>query len=106
MFRTRGAATRVFAMLSHTLPAVAGDKDRSLQEAVGRLSLSRGPGGFDSDPIVTTTRRLPAFPPSFADFPAETDERLTKALAARGIRQLYTHQAAAFAHVLAGRNVV
>ena len=93
-------------MLSHTLPAVAGDKDRSLQEAVGRLSLSRGPGGFDSDPIVTTTRRLPAVPPSFADFPAETDERLTKALAARGIRQLYTHQAAAFAHVLGGRNVV
>jgi DEAD/DEAH box helicase domain-containing protein len=93
-------------MLSHTLPAVAGDKDRSLQEAVGRLSLSRGPAGFDSDPIVTTTRRLPAVPPSFADFPAETDERLTRALAARGIQQLYTHQAAAFAHVLAGRNVV
>ena len=40
------------------------------------------------------------------DFPAETDERLTRALAARGIQQLYTHQAAAFAHVLAGRNVV
>ena len=94
-------------MLSHTLPAVAGDKDRSLQEAVGRLSLSRGPGGFDSDPIVTTTRRLPAVPPSFADFPAgRPTSGLTKALAARGIQQLYTHQAAAFAHVLAGRNVV
>ena len=28
------------------------------------------------------------------------------ALAARGVEQLYTHQAEAFAHVLAGRNVV
>ena len=71
-------------MPSHTLPAITGDKDRSLQEAVGRLSLSRGPGGFDSDPIVTTTRRLPAVSPSFAAFPAgdrpPADER------ARGAR--------------------
>ena len=73
-------------MPSHTLPAVAGDKDRSLQEAVGRLSLSRGPGGFDSDPIVTTTRRLPAVPPSFAAFPAETDERLDEGARRAGHR--------------------
>jgi DEAD/DEAH box helicase domain-containing protein len=93
--------------MSHsTLPVVAGDKDRSLQEAVGRLSISRGPGGPDADPIVTTTRRLPAIAASFAPFPGGTDERLVRALSARGIEQLYTHQAAAIAHVLAGRNVV
>ena len=92
--------------MSHTLPVVAGDKDRSLQEAVGRLSASRNPGGPEADPIVTTTRRLPAIAASFAPFPPNTDDRLRGALAARGIEQLYTHQAAAFAHVLAGRNIV
>ena len=43
---------------------------------------------------------------SFAPYPEGTDERLRAALSARGIEQLYTHQAEAFAHILAGRNVV
>src|SRR3954467_1744104 len=34
------------------------------------------------------------------------DERLVRALGSRGIEQLYTHQAEAFEHVLAGRHVV
>ena len=50
--------------------------------------------------------RLPAVAAAFAPFPEETDSRLRGALAARGIEQLYTHQAEAFEHVLAGRNVV
>jgi DEAD/DEAH box helicase domain-containing protein len=89
-----------------TLPVLAGDKDRSLQEALGRLAASRIPGGRDADPIVTATRRIPAVPASFAPFPDGVDDRLRGALTARGIEQLYTHQAAAFARVLAGRNVV
>jgi DEAD/DEAH box helicase domain-containing protein len=89
-----------------TLPVLAGDKDRSLQEALGRLAASRIPGGRDADPIVTATRRIPAVPASFAPFPDGVDDRLRGALTARGIEQLYAHQAAAFAHVLAGRNVV
>ena len=93
-------------MASHTLPVVSGDKDHSLQEALGRLSASKAPGGRDADPIVTATRRLPAVTASFAPWPEATDERLRRALAARGIEQLYTHQADAFEHVLAGRNVV
>jgi DEAD/DEAH box helicase domain-containing protein len=93
-------------MPSNALPVVAGDKDRLLQEAVARLGVSPRPGGIDGDPIVTATRRLPAIAPSYAPFPEQTDERLRTALAARGIEQLYTHQAEAFAHVLAGRNVV
>jgi DEAD/DEAH box helicase domain-containing protein len=43
---------------------------------------------------------------SYGAFPEQTDERLRRALAARGIEQLYTHQAEAFEHALAGRNVV
>jgi DEAD/DEAH box helicase domain-containing protein len=93
-------------MTPQTLPVVSGDKDRSLQEAIGRLSLSRAPGGPEADPIVTATRRLPAVAAAYAPFPEQTDERLRRALAARGIEQLYTHQAEAFHHVLAGRNVV
>src|SRR5690348_8540243 len=93
-------------MASQTLPVVTGDKDRSLQEALGRLSASKAPGGRDADPIVTATRRLPAVAAAYAPFPAQTDNRLRYALAARGIEQLYTHQAEAFEHVLAGRNVV
>jgi DEAD/DEAH box helicase domain-containing protein len=93
-------------MTPSSLPVVAGDKDRLLQEAVARLGLSPKPGGADADAIVTATRRLPAVPASYAPFPAGTDPRLRAALAARGIEQLYTHQAEAFAHALAGRHVV
>jgi DEAD/DEAH box helicase domain-containing protein len=93
-------------MPSQTLPVVSGDKDRSLQEVLSRLTASRAPLGPESDPIITAAHRLPAVPATFAPFPEGTDERLRAALAGRGIEQLYTHQAEAFAHVLAGRNVV
>ncbi len=93
-------------MTPQTLPVVSGDKDRSLQEALGRLSASKNPGGRDADPIVTATRRLPAVAATYAPFPERSDERLRRALAARGIEQLYTHQAEAFEHALARRNVV
>ena len=41
-----------------------------------------------------------------APWPDAIDARLRAALEARGIAQLYTHQAAAIEHALAGRNVV
>ena len=93
-------------MPSHTLPVVSGDKDRSLQEVLSRLTASPAPLGVDADPIVTAAHRLPAVDAVFAPYPDGTDARLRAALAARGIDQLYTHQAEAFAHVLGGRNVV
>jgi DEAD/DEAH box helicase domain-containing protein len=93
-------------MATETLPARTGDKDRSLQEAVSRLTYSPRPGGAEADPIVTAVRRIPAVSPAFGPYPEGTDDRLMTALAARGIAQLYTHQAEAFAHVLGGRNVV
>jgi DEAD/DEAH box helicase domain-containing protein len=49
---------------------------------------------------------MPAVPASAAAYPEGTDQRLVTALRARGVEQLYTHQAEAFAHVLARRNVV
>src|SRR5262245_50842636 len=94
------------SMAHPTLPVVSGDKDRSLQEALTRLTASPAPLGRDADPIVTAAHRLPAIPASFAPYPEGTDERLISALAGRGVEQLYTHQAEAFGHVLAGRNVV
>jgi DEAD/DEAH box helicase domain-containing protein len=93
-------------MAPHTLTVVAGDKDRSLQEAVSRLTYSPRPLGPEADPIVTAVRRLPAMSSSHAAYPEGTDDRLITALAGRGIDQLYTHQAEAFAHVLARRHVV
>jgi DEAD/DEAH box helicase domain-containing protein len=93
-------------MAHETLPVVTGDKDRSLQEVLTRLTASRAPMGPGADPIVTAAHRLPAVAATFAPYPDGTDERLISALSARGIEQLYTHQAEAFAHVLAGRNVV
>ena len=92
--------------MASTLPIVSRDKDRSLQEVLRRLTASPAPLGRDADPIVTAAHRLPAVPASFAPYPDGTDARVRAALAARGIDQLYTHQAEAFAHVLAGRNVV
>ena len=93
-------------MAPSTLPVVSGDKDRSLQEVLTRLAGSPAPLGREADPIVTAAHRLPAIAASFAPYPQGTDERLIAALAGRGIEQLYTHQAEAFEHVLAGRNVV
>jgi DEAD/DEAH box helicase domain-containing protein len=93
-------------MANQTLPVVAGDKDRLLQEVLTRLTTSRAPLGPEADPIVTAAHRLPATQAAFAPYPTGTDERLVSALRARGIEQLYTHQAEAFEHVLARRNVV
>ena len=92
--------------MPETLPVVAGDKDRLLQEVLNRLTASPRPTGRMADPIVTAVHRLPAVQASFAPYPVGTDERLRAALAARGIHELYTHQAEALEHVLAGRNIV
>jgi DEAD/DEAH box helicase domain-containing protein len=58
------------------------------------------------DVVVTAVRRLPAAPAMFAPMPVGLDGRLVGALATRGIRELYTHQAETMAHALAGRSTV
>jgi DEAD/DEAH box helicase domain-containing protein len=55
---------------------------------------------------VTAFRRVPPAPAHYAPFPEALDSRLVLALAARGISQLFTHQAQSVTHALAGRNVV
>ena len=60
----------------------------------------------DPESPVRAVRRQPARPGEFAEFPETLAPSLQKALAARGIDRLYTHQAEAFSHAAAGRNVV
>ncbi len=92
-----------------TLPAVRAleRKELALQGALERLD----PGPWIARPdtpdgVVTAIRRLAAVDARFVSFPATLDPRLVAALHRRGIRQLYSHQAEALAHVAAGRNVV
>ena len=61
---------------------------------------------FDPDAYVTAVQRLAPIEASYAPFPDGVDARLQRALRARGIEQLYTHQAEAISHALAGRHVV
>src|SRR6476659_1466525 len=80
--------------------------DLALQTVLDRLT-----GGVQERPDtpdgwVTAVRRLPARTAQYAAFPDGTDLRLRDVLADRGIAQVYTHQAAAIEHALAGQNVV
>jgi len=49
---------------------------------------------------------LPALTAAYAEFPEALDPRLRRALEIRGISKLYTHQALAIDHALAGRHAV
>jgi DEAD/DEAH box helicase domain-containing protein len=60
----------------------------------------------DPDSPVRAVRRQPARPGEFAEFPETLAPVLQKALVARGIDRLYTHQAEAFSQAAAGRNTV
>jgi DEAD/DEAH box helicase domain-containing protein len=89
------------------LPATRSRRDSALDAALERLAPGPLPDRPDTpERHVTAVRRTPAVPAEFAPFPAGIDERLERALASRGISQLYTHQAEAVGHVLEGRNVV
>src|SRR5687767_778499 len=90
------------------LPVDARSKDESLSQALSRMlsEHDRALRAADDDPHVTAVRRLDAVEARYAPFPDSVDPRLVKALRSRGISQLYTHQAEAVGHALAGRNVV
>src|SRR5207244_8544322 len=59
-----------------------------------------------SDLCITALRQLPARPPVFVPLPTSVDPRLAEALRARGISQLYSHQAKAWALIEKGQHVV
>jgi DEAD/DEAH box helicase domain-containing protein len=88
------------------LPATRSRSDGALDAALERI------GGRDidrpdtPDQHVTAVRRLPAIAAQLAPFPHSLDPRLKAALQARGVEQLYTHQAEAIEHALAGRHTV
>jgi DEAD/DEAH box helicase domain-containing protein len=84
-----------------------GGREQALQAAMTGLVPSWHRDYPDSpDRVVTAVRRMPAADASLAPFPPGLDARLVAALGTRGIQSLYTHQAGAVAHALAGRNVV
>jgi len=87
---------------SRTDPA----QDLALQSALDRLTGGAPDRPDTPDGWVTAIRRLPPRAAQYAACPEGMDERLQAALADRGISQVYTHQAAAIAHAVAGRHVV
>src|SRR5882762_5471030 len=56
--------------------------------------------------LLTAVRHFPAREAQWADFPAWVHPDLVSAYAAKSIRRLYTHQAAAAEAIHAGKNVV
>ena len=87
---------------------MTGDKEQSLQAALSRMLSAHETAqrANDPDPHVTTVRRLEPAEARYALFPEAMDPRLLATLRARGVDQLYTHQAEAIGHALAGRHVV
>src|SRR5437762_8164463 len=101
---------------SAMLPAARDRREHALDAALERIggrdlvdARSSAPAQRETsspDARVTAIRRLAAVAAQYTPFPDALDARLTGALAARGITELYTHQAAAIEHALAGRHVV
>ncbi len=82
-------------------------REQALSAALDRFTGGRLTERLDTpDGWVTAVRRLPAQAAQLAPWPDVLDPRLRAALGARGIDQLYTHQAAAIDHALSGRHVV
>ncbi len=88
------------------LPAKRAGSDSALDAALARLADGAVDRPDTPDLHITAVRRLEAVAARYAPFPHALDARLTQVLASRGINQLYTHQAEAIDHALAGRNVV
>jgi DEAD/DEAH box helicase domain-containing protein len=82
-------------------------REQALQAAIHQLVPSWHQDRADSpDEVVTAVRRMPAADARLAAVPPGIDPRLIQALASRGITELYTHQAEAVAHAMAGQSVV
>jgi DEAD/DEAH box helicase domain-containing protein len=79
-------------------------RDAALDSALKRLLTVERPE--TDDPRITAAKRLAAAPAEFAAFPDALDARVRAVLAARGLSRLYSHQADAIGHALAGRHVV
>ncbi|MFB3853505.1 MAG: DEAD/DEAH box helicase [Vicinamibacterales bacterium] len=88
-------------------PRTVAAREVAIESALAALAPGRSAGPGDTpEGVVTAFRRLEAVRARHAPFPPGIDSRLREALAERGLTELYTHQAEAVAHALAGRNVV
>jgi DEAD/DEAH box helicase domain-containing protein len=82
-------------------------REQALTSALDRFGAGRGLTPADHpDGWVTAIRTVPATEARYAPWPDQIDPRLRAALEARGVGQLYTHQAAALELALGGDNVV
>jgi DEAD/DEAH box helicase domain-containing protein len=85
--------------------------DQALTAALDRLT-GGAPGSLgqqradNPDGWITTIRRMPPFEARHAPFAEALEGRLCDVLRQRGMDRLYTHQALAIDHALAGRHVV
>src|SRR5512134_3956983 len=61
---------------------------------------------LETGPLITAVRHFDAKPAVFAPFPSSLDPRIVEALKARGVQQLYSHQARAFDTVAKGEHLV
>jgi DEAD/DEAH box helicase domain-containing protein len=81
-------------------------REQALTSALDRFGVGAGVRPDDPDAWVTAMRMIPAADARYAPWPDLIDARLRAALEARGIGQLYTHQAAAVELALQGRSLV
>jgi DEAD/DEAH box helicase domain-containing protein len=77
-------------------------KSTGLEGAIARFEEAMA----NPDSPVRAIRRLPAREGEFVDLPESLAPVLRKALASRGIQQLYTHQGASLEHATHGHNFV
>ncbi|HME94380.1 MAG TPA: DEAD/DEAH box helicase [Methylomirabilota bacterium] len=61
---------------------------------------------LETGPLITAVRHFESRPAVFAPFPSSLDPRIVEALKARGIEQLYSHQARAFETAAKGEHLV
>jgi len=80
--------------------------DQALSAALDRLTGGVPDRADNPDGWITTIRRLPPLEARYAPFGDALDPRLCDVLRQRGVDQVYTHQALAIEHALAGRHVV
>ncbi len=87
--------------------ATRSGREGALEAALDRLAPGYLPDRMDSPDLqVTAMRRLAPVAARYGPFPASLDARLRHVIESRGITALYTHQADAIDHALAGRHVV
>src|SRR5215212_3574022 len=82
-------------------PLPSGDTPMSLEQFLDRLKRDERWAS-----CVTAWKTLPAQEADYAPLPEGLDARLAAALATRGVKRLYSHQAAAFASVTEGQHTV